>query len=107
MTKAIGFFGLWLLAAGPALAAGDAAAGKAAYNKACKTCHGEDGAPNPAIAKAMNVKMAHLGDPSVQSLSDDKLKSVITEGQGKMKAVKSVSGKAVDDVAAYLRTLKK
>jgi hypothetical protein len=40
-------------------------------------------------------------------MSDDQLKSFITAGKGKMKPVKSVSGKAADDVVAYMRTLKK
>ena len=39
------------------LAAGDATAGKAAYDKACKSCHGADGTPNAAIAKSMKVEM--------------------------------------------------
>ena len=32
---------------------GDAAAGKAAYDKSCKSCHGADGTANPAIAQMM------------------------------------------------------
>src|SRR6476661_891895 len=51
---------------GLALAAGDAAAGKAVYDKACKTCHGADGTPNPAIAKMMKVDMKPLGGAEVQ-----------------------------------------
>src|SRR5215203_5601520 len=47
-----------------AMAAGDATAGKAVYDKACKSCHGADGTPNPGIAKSMKVTMAHLGDAS-------------------------------------------
>ena len=46
-------------------------------------------------------------DVEVQSLSDDALKEVITEGHGKMKPVKTVAGKDVDDVIAYVRSLKK
>ena len=90
-----------------AMAAGNAAAGKAAYDKACKSCHGADGTPNAAIAKAMKVQMLPLGDPSVQKLSDEDLKSITTGGKGKMKAIKSVTGKAADDVVAYVRTLGK
>ena len=81
-------------------------AGQAVYDKACKSCHGADGTPNAAIAKSMKVEI-HLGDSSVQGLSDDELKTIITSGKGKMKPVKSVSGKAADDVVAYMRTLKK
>ncbi len=42
------------------LAAADAATGKAAYAKACKSCHGPDGAGNPAVAKMMKVEMKPL-----------------------------------------------
>ena len=92
---------------GLAFAASDAATVKAVYDKACRSCHGADGTPNAAIAKSMKVEMKHLGSPEVQASSDDALKKAITDGQGKMKPVKSVSAKAVDDVVAYMRTLKK
>jgi hypothetical protein len=38
----------------------DAAAGKAAYDKSCKSLHGPDGSGNPAIAKMMKVDMRDL-----------------------------------------------
>jgi mono/diheme cytochrome c family protein len=97
----------WSVLATLAIAAGNVTAGKAVYDKACKACHGADGTPNAAIAKSMKVNMAHLGDPKVQELSDDELKSISANGKGKMKPVKSASGKAADDVVAYMRTLKK
>ena len=90
-----------------AFAAGDSAAGKAVYDKACKSCHGADGTPNPGIAKSLKVEMKHLGSAEAQAPSDDDLKKIITTGQGKMKPIKSVSGTAADDVVAYMRTLKK
>ena len=107
MKKTLGWICPALICAGLAFAAGDAPAGKAVYDKSCKGCHGADGTPNPGIAKAMKVDMQHLGDPAVQNLGDDQLKGFITAGKGKMKAVKSVSGKSIDDVIAYMRTLKK
>jgi mono/diheme cytochrome c family protein len=88
-------------------AAADAQAGKAAYDKACKSCHGIDGTPNAGIAKALKVEMHHLGSKEVQAHSDAELKAVITEGKGKMKPVKTITGPAVDDVVAYMRTLTK
>jgi hypothetical protein len=51
--------------------------------------------------------MKDLGSSDVQSMSDDDIKKVITDGMGKMKPVKSVSGAALDNVVAYIRTLKK
>ena len=90
-----------------ALAAGDAKAGAEVYTKACKSCHGADGAPNAAVAKMMKVEIKHLGDPSVQGQPDSKWQEVITSGVGKMKAVKSIEGKQVTDVIAFGKTLKK
>jgi mono/diheme cytochrome c family protein len=90
-----------------ASAAGDATAGKAVYDKACKSCHGAAGVANPSVAKMMNVQMKDLGSSDVQSMGDDDLKKVVTDGKGKMHPVKSVTGKSLDDVVAYIRTFKK
>ncbi|MDX2179040.1 MAG: c-type cytochrome [Bryobacteraceae bacterium] len=90
-----------------AYAAGDAKAGADPYAKACKSCHGADGAPNPAVAKMMKVEMRHLGDPAVQALTDAKWEEAITKGWGKMKPVKGVTANQVADVIAFCRTLKK
>jgi mono/diheme cytochrome c family protein len=107
MTKMTGLVCLGMAFGCLAIAAGNPTAGKAVYAKACRSCHGTDGTPNAGIAKTFKVQMAHLGDPAVQSMSDDDLKAVITNGKGKMKPIKSVSGKAADDVVAFMRTLKK
>ena len=96
-----------LLVAASLSMAADAKAGKAVYGKACKSCHGADGKPNPGVAKMMKVAMKHLGDASVQSLADDKWTDVITQGTGKMKPIKSLTAAQADDVIAFCRTLKK
>lgn len=80
--------------------------GKAPYEKSCKNCHGLDGKANPVIAKMMKVEMKHLADKSVQAHSDADIKKIITEGEGKMKGIKSLSDKEVADVVAYMRTFK-
>lgn len=87
--------------------AADAGAGKAAYDRACKSCHGADGTPNAKIATALKADMRDLGSKEVQGLSDAQLKTVITEGKGKMKPVKTVSGADVDNVVAYVRSFRK
>jgi len=94
------------LSAAAAFAA-DASAGQADYARACKSCHGADGTPNPAIAKMMKVDMKDLKAPEVQAMSNDDIKKIITGGKGKMRPVTSVSGAALDDVAAYIHTIKK
>jgi mono/diheme cytochrome c family protein len=88
-------------------AAADAKAGQAVYDKSCKSCHGADGTSNPAIAKMMKVDIKDLKSSEVQAMSDDDIKKVITSGKGKMRPVNSVSGPALDDVVAYVRSLKK
>lgn len=98
---------LGVMISGAVLMGADAGAGKAAYDRACKSCHGADGAPNPKIAAAMKVEMLHLGAKEVQALSDAELKAVIVDGKGKMKPVRSVSGGDTDNVVAYVRSLKK
>jgi mono/diheme cytochrome c family protein len=87
--------------------AADAKAGQALYDKSCKSCHGADGTPNPAIAKMMKVEMRDLKSSEIQSMSPEDLKKAIAEGKGKMKPVAAVSGGAADDVVAYVRSLKK
>ena len=80
--------------------------GKEVYDKSCKPCHGANGQGNPGMAKMLKVEMKPLGSKEVQAKSDADLKKVITQGSGKMKPVASVAGKQVDDVIAFVRTLK-
>jgi mono/diheme cytochrome c family protein len=94
------------VSAGAGMAA-DAKAGQATYEKACKSCHGTDGTPNAAIAKMMKVEMKDLKSSEVQALSDADIKKIISEGKGKMKPIKTVTGADAENVVAYIRTLKK
>lgn len=87
--------------------AADVKAGQSTYQRACRSCHGPDGAANPAIAKMMKVEIEDLKSSDVQSQSDSDLKKIITDGKGKMRSVPSVSGSALDDVVVYIRSLKK
>lgn len=86
-----------------ALCAADAAAGKVAYDKSCKSCHGANGTPNAAVAKMMKVDIADLKSTK---LSDAEIKAVIADGKGKMKPVASVTGASADNVVAYVRSMK-
>jgi mono/diheme cytochrome c family protein len=89
-----------------AVSAADANAGQAVYNKSCKSCHGPDGAGNPSVAKMMKVDMKDLKSADVQAMSDADIKGIVTNGKGKMRP-QAVSGAALDNVAAYVRSLKK
>lgn len=98
---------IFMAAAAAACLAADAKAGQAAYDKSCKSCHGADGTPNANIAKMMKVEMKDLKSAEVQAMSDADLKAIIVNGKGKMRPVATVTGNAVDDVVAYVRSLKK
>ena len=89
------------------LAAADVNEGKAIYEKACRSCHGAEGAGNPAIAKAMKVTLRQLGSPEVQGKTDDELRKIIVEGTGKMKPVTKVPKDRVADAVAFVRSLAK
>ncbi len=85
---------------------GSTNAANGAYRKRCALCHGDDGTPKEALEKMMKVEIDHLGSPEVQAMSDDDLRKVIADGVGKMKPVKGVSNDEVDQVIAFVRTLK-
>ncbi|HUA86363.1 MAG TPA: cytochrome c [Bryobacteraceae bacterium] len=84
----------------------DAKAGTAVYNAHCKSCHGADGAANPAIAKMFKVEIPDLKSAQVQGMSAAALKAVVTDGKGKMKPISSVSGADLDNVVAYVKSMK-
>ena len=87
-----------------AFAAGDAAKGKDLYGTKCKSCHGPDGTPPAGMAKAMGIKP--MSDKTIQAKSDADLKKAVTDGVGKMKPVAGVAGADLDNVIAFVRTLK-
>jgi predicted CXXCH cytochrome family protein len=87
-----------------AVFAADATAGKAVYDKSCKACHGADGTPNPGMVKMMKVD---IKDFKTTDYSEADIKTAVTAGKGKMKPVPTVTGASIDDVAAYVKSLKK
>ena len=80
--------------------------GKEVYDSKCKACHGATGQGNPGLAKMLKVEMRPLGSKDVQAASDADLKKIVAEGKGKMKPISGLSAKQVDDVVAFVRTLK-
>jgi len=90
--------------------AADVKAGQKSYEDECKDCHMMNGAPAASVAKKMlkqGVTMRDLKAKEVQSQTDDAWKKTIAEGNGKMKPVKTLSAADVDNVVAFMRTLKK
>jgi mono/diheme cytochrome c family protein len=95
----IAIYGGTLLAPAAAASAKD---GEAVFTAKCKNCHGADGTGNPAIAKMLNVTMKPLG-----SAADAEVKTAVTTGTGKMKPVAGVAGTDLDNLVAFVHTLKK
>src|SRR4051812_30604878 len=92
---------LALLSAPPAMA-GDAA-GKAAYDKQCATCHGGDGKGSPSMTKVFGEKELDIARKEIADKKDEELIRVITQGKGKMPAAgKSLSAEDQQAVAAYV-----
>jgi mono/diheme cytochrome c family protein len=81
--------------------AADAAAGKAVYAAKCRSCHGANGEGNPSMAKALKVDIKPLSDSTAD------VKKVITDGQGKMRPTAGVAGADLDNVVAYVQSMKK
>jgi mono/diheme cytochrome c family protein len=92
-------YGVTMLA--PAVAA-SATDGSAVYSAKCKSCHGADGSGNSTIAKMMSVTMKPLG-----AQTDAEVKTAVTAGVGKMKPIAGIAAADVDNVIAYVHTLKK
>jgi len=77
-------------------------AGQAVYKAKCQMCHGADGSGNLPKAKANP-----LGGATVQAKSDADIKTAVTAGAGTMKPVPGVAGADLDNVVAFVRSLKK
>lgn len=89
------------------LMAADAAAGQKVYTAKCRTCHGPAGQGNPAMAKVLKAEIRDLGSAEVQHKSDDELKKESRDGTGRMKPTAGLTGADLENVIAYIRTLKK
>jgi len=94
-----------LILTGLAAWAADAKAGQAVYTRACKSCHGADGVAPTSVAKMLKVEIADL-KVAATTLKDADMRKIITEGKGKMVATKGVAGADLDNVIAYVHTLK-
>ena len=99
---------LALAAAAPAVLAGkgDAAAGKVVFAKKCAMCHGAAGEGKEAMFKMVKAELRHLGSKEIQSKTDAALADAVTKGSGKMKPVAGLTAVEVDNLVAFVRTLK-
>jgi mono/diheme cytochrome c family protein len=105
---------------GPALIAGEPASlpvpsspnslqrGKTLFGINCIMCHGAGGTGNGAVGAFFNPKPFNLTSSAVQSLQDDELFLVISQGFGVMPPIaENLSPEERWDVINYVRTLKK
>lgn len=104
--QVVGLLALIILGTGVSVA-GDAATGRVVYEKKCRICHGDNGEGNPDVAKKLKAEQKPLWSDEVQKMSDADFKKLISEGKGKMKPPKNVSDEDIDNVIAFVRTLKK
>jgi mono/diheme cytochrome c family protein len=95
---------VFLASCGVALAG--APEGKTLFEAKCQGCHGPNGEGRPAVAKMFNVTMRPFSSKEVQAHSDAEFKKFITTGNGKMKPIAGVTDQQIDDVIAFVRTLK-
>jgi mono/diheme cytochrome c family protein len=94
--------------------AGDAAAGETRFKQLCASCHGPAGKGDGPAAAALNPKPRNFSDAAWQASVDDQyLRDIITKGgaaMGKSPLMApfgaSVKDAQLDDVVAYLRSLK-
>lgn len=94
-----------MILTGIAAWAADAKAGQAVYARACQSCHGPTGAGVPAAAKMLKAEIHDL-KVAVKGKSDEDIREIIVKGKGKMVATKGVAGADIDNVIAYVHTLK-
>lgn len=92
-----------------AFAKGDAKAGKKVFDQNCITCHGATGKGDGAAAAALNPKPANFAKGVFKyGSSDSALAKTIKNGKGAMPPWGSVlSAKDIDNVIAYVKSLKK
>ena len=94
---------------------GDAAAGKAIYEKECVKCHGNTGAGDGPQGQKLKDKPSNwtAGGGGLKGMDDAKISESIHKGGkavGKspaMPAYSKLSEKDVSDVVAYVKTLQK
>ena len=88
---------------------GDAVAGKALYMTSCKKCHGELGEGVPKMYRLVKATLVHLGSKQAQDKSDAEIRKSMTDGVGKMQAIKDprpLTPEEMDNIVAFTRTLK-
>jgi cytochrome c6 len=104
LLKRTALVGLALALAIPTIAAAQGT-GADTFKAKCAMCHGADGSASSGMGKSMGLKP--LSSPEVQGMSDADMAAVISNGKGKMPAMKGkLTDAQISDVVKYVRTLK-
>jgi mono/diheme cytochrome c family protein len=76
--------------------------GRNLYIAKCSSCHARDGSGNGTIGRSLN-----LGDirPAIKSMTDEQLRQLILQGQGKMPANKKFDDEKIGSLTLFLRDL--
>jgi mono/diheme cytochrome c family protein len=114
MKLALSSFVVTALALGAPAYASDSQ-GQEVFEKVCSECHGARGSGSVAANNYFKMQIPRLDSAYIQSKSDSELKEVITKGRRLMKPPltgtpymrHSVKPELLNDVVAYIRTLKK
>src|SRR5438270_13306978 len=80
--------------------------GAAIFKAKCAMCHGPDGSGQTAVGRSL--KLRNMASTEVQKQSDAELAKIITDGKGKMPAMKGkLTVAEIKALVAHIRTLKK
>jgi mono/diheme cytochrome c family protein len=77
----------------------------ATFKAKCAACHAADGSGGSPMGKKLAVR--DLRSAEVQKQTDAQLAAIISKGKGKMPPSKGLSADQVNQLVAYIRTLKK
>jgi predicted CXXCH cytochrome family protein len=97
------------LAAGASTLQAQAPDGAALYTRACTSCHGAAGVPNPAMVRSLGA-IPDLSDPAFQrTLADSTISNVIANGKGtKMRAPRTpYTPEQLRALVAHVRSLRR
>jgi cytochrome c6 len=103
MTRPIWICAVLLSAASTCVAQ---SSGETTYSAQCEMCHGESGAGDTPVGKALQAKSLTASETAKKS--DAALAAAIKNGSGKMPAFKDkLTDTQINDVIAYIRKLEK
>src|SRR5947209_14746720 len=85
---------------------GNAETGKGLYMDNCNSCHGDKGQGNPKMYKRLGAVIVHLGSKQAQDKSDESIIKTMTDGFGKMEKMDDLKPEDIENIVAFVRTLK-